>query len=72
MTCRYPHKVQHLTEADARAQLKHFKETGHANKKRKNLLHVYRCPDGNHWHVGTDRYKRTRLHYPASIAKMES
>lgn len=65
--CRYPSKVAYLDEDAARRQLKGYKATAKDNKKRINAMHVYKCPDADHWHMGHDRFRRTRLHFPASI-----
>ena len=69
VVCRYAHKVPFFSEADAVFQVKKMKATSHANKKLVNRLHAYRCPDDavEHWHIGHDRFKRTKLAYPASI-----
>lgn len=65
--CRYPSKVQYPDEAAALRQLKSYKRTAKDNKKRVNQMHVYACPDADHWHMGHDRFRRTKLAFPASI-----
>ena len=65
--CRYPSKFRY-TEAEALATVKEMKRTKkNENKKRLNTLHAYQCPGADHWHIGHDHFKRTKLDAPASI-----
>lgn len=65
--CRYPGKVRFPDEPAAVRTLKSMKASGKENKKLLNRLHAYLCPDGDHWHIGHDHLKRTKLDAPASI-----
>jgi hypothetical protein len=69
--CRYVGKFQYRDEDDALRQVRLVKRTKKGeNKKQLNRLHAYPCPDGGHWHIGHDRFKRGKLDSPASIAKI--
>lgn len=51
-------KIQHATRELAEAALHNMRQGG--KKLKGHVLQAYRCPYGDHWHVGNNSTKKMR------------
>lgn len=62
MDCPHPDKVRYFTKHDAlvawRGHRKADQLKGRSGRRRRGTISIYRCPSGDHWHLGRRRPHR--------------